>query len=300
MKRWALVLNERSGGANESIRPAIEAAFNVDGCDWIPVEIEEGETAATKLGQIPASEFDGIMVAGGDGTVMEAVNGIMRHDLEAPLAIVPTGTANFVARALEVPQAPTEAIAVALAGNVRKIDVGQCGDRYFALGVGLGLAERFVTATEEAEKRRLGPWAYLLNLVREVRSPRVEFIVEREDGRELHPRGVAMVVANAAGLGEGHTFSEEIKPDDGLLDLVVLDHIGPMNAVRLAVRAFRGNLTHDHTVTHRQWKEFTLHSRPAVPLQIDGDDVPQTLPLRFCVHHQRLGVFVKPQVGQIG
>lgn len=296
IKRWALILNERSGGANAHVRPAIEAAFRLDGCEWLPLEIGEGESASEKIGQLSSSDFDGLMVAGGDGTVMEAVNGLIRHGFDVPLGIVPTGTANFVARALEVPQVPTEAIAVAMAGSVRRIDVGQCGDRYFALGVGLGLAERFVTATEDAEKKRLGAWAYLLTLIREVRSPRIEFIVERADGREILRRGVAMVVANTAGLGDGHSFSEEVKPDDGLLDVVVLHHVGPIDAVRLAVRALRGNLTRDQAVTHHQWGEFTLHSRPPVPIQIDGDDVAQTLPLHIKVHPERLQVFVKPKL----
>lgn len=293
-KRWALILNERSGSANEHIRPAIEAAFRVGDCTWRPLEIGEGESAADKIGQADPADFDAVMVAGGDGTVMEAVNGLMRHGLEIPLGIVPTGTANFVARALDVPQAPTEAIAVALAGSIRRIDVGQCGERFFTLGVGLGLAERFVTATEDAEKKRLGPWAYLLSLIREVRSPRIEFVIERPDGREVHPHGVALVVANTAGLGEGHTFSDDVQPDDGLLDIVILHRIGPLNAVRLAVRALRGDLTRDHAVTHRQWGEFRLHSKPKVPIQIDGDDVAQTLPLDIKVHPQRLQVFVRP------
>jgi diacylglycerol kinase (ATP) len=296
VKRWALILNERSGSADEHVRPAIEAAFRMDGSEWFPVEIREGESAADKIGELRRESFDGLMVAGGDGTVMEAVNGVMRHRLRVPVGIVPTGTANFVARALEVPSETTEAIAVALAGSVRQIDVGQCGDRFFALGVGLGLAERFVTATEEAEKRRLGPWAYIVSLVREVRSPRVEFVLEGPDGRETHSQGVAMVVANAAGLGQGHSFAQEVQPDDGLLDVVILHRLGPISALRLAIRALRGNLTHDRVVTHRQWSEFTLHSRPRVPIQIDGDDVAQTLPLKVRVHPMGLSVFVKPNL----
>lgn len=292
VQKWALVLNERSGSADEHVRPAIEAALRADGREWTPVEVGEGESAASKLGALKGGDIDGILVAGGDGTVMEAVNGIMRHGLDVPIAIVPTGTANFVARALEVPQDPAEAIAIATAGTVRRIDVGQIGDRYFALGVGLGLAERFVTATEDAEKRRLGPWAYLLSLIREVRTPRTTFMLDTDLG-ELRFYGMAMVVANTAGLGKGHTLSDEVRPDDGLLDVVVLRRLGPIDAARLAVRALRGDLTRDEAVLHHQFKEFVLRSEPKVPIQIDGDEVAQELPLRVQVHPKGLQVMVR-------
>ncbi|AIE87043.1 Transcription regulator [Fimbriimonas ginsengisoli Gsoil 348] len=289
------MLNERSGGADEHVRPAIEAAMRSGGSDWFPVEVGEGESASEKICSLDRDSFDGLIVAGGDGTVMEAVNGLMRYRIDVPLAIVPTGTANFVARALDVPQDASEALAIAMAGSIRRIDIGQCGTRFFALGVGLGLAERFVTATEEGEKRRLGPWAYLLTLIREVRTPNAVFVLERPDGTKEQLEGVAMVVANAAGLGNGHAISREVLPDDGLLDVVILHRLSSIDACRLAIRALGGNLTRDRVVTHRQGREFTLHSRPKVPIQIDGDDVPQTLPLRVTIHPLSLSVFVRPK-----
>jgi YegS/Rv2252/BmrU family lipid kinase len=284
-----LILNERSGGANEDVRPTIEAALREVGDTFEDLTIEEGQTASACLATTE-QDYDRVLVAGGDGTVMEAVNGLMRREMDVPMAIVPTGTANFVARALEIPTDRDEAIQVALSGEGVRLDVGKCGDRYFVLGVGLGLAERFVTTTEDAEKRRLGPLAYLLTLMRELRTPRIRFEVAVEGEETVPLVGVALVVANAAGFGHGKAISEKVQGDDGRLDLVVLHRIGLRSAIRLAWRSLFGELTHDPEVTHRPLTACRVASRPAVPVQIDGDPVEQATPLDIAVLHKKLTI----------
>lgn len=287
-RRWLLILNERSGGANEDVRPDIESALAEAGDSFEDLLIEEGQNVGECL-RTTHQTYDRVLVAGGDGTVMEAVNGLMAREMDVPLAIVPTGTANFVARALEIPTDRDEALEVALNGEQARIDVGKCGERYFALGVGLGLAERFVTTTEDAEKKRLGPFAYILGLARELRMPVIRFEIDGEAGKR-EVRGVALVVANAAGFGEGKTVSEKVKSDDGQLDLVVLHRIDWPTALRLAWRSIFGEVTHDPAVSHWPLKQCRIGSVPQVPVQIDGDAVEQTTPLEFAIFHRKLTV----------
>lgn len=291
-RRWLLIFNERSGGANEDVRPEIEAALRETGDTFEDLLIEDGQSVGECLRSTDQS-YDRVLVAGGDGTVMEAVNGLMHREMDVPLAIVPTGTANFVARALEIPTERKEAIEIALSGEAKWIDVGKCGDRYFALGVGLGLAERFVTTTEDAEKKRLGPLAYILGLVRELRTPVIRFRIESEGCPAEDLPGVALVVANAAGFGDGKKISDEVRSDDGRLDLVVLHRIDWPTALRLAWRSLFGEVTDDPTVTHRPLTQCRIASTPQVPVQIDGDAVDQTTPLEFAVFHKKLPVIGK-------
>lgn len=288
-KRWLLILNERSGGATEDVRPEIEKALSEVGDSFEDLLIEEGQSVGACL-ETTKQTYDRVLVAGGDGTVMEAVNGLMRRKMDVPLAIVPTGTANFVARALTIPTEREEAIKVALQGEPARIDVGKCGDRYFVLGVGLGLAERFVTETEDAEKKRLGPLAYLMTLARELRTPRITFEIAEEGKAPTEIRGVALVVANSAGFGGGKSVSDEVKPDDGQLDWVVLHRVEWTSALRLAWRSLFGEVTDDPVVTHRPFTICRISSRPKVPVQIDGDAVEQTTPLDFAIFRRKLSV----------
>ena len=288
-KKWLLILNERSGGATEDVRPAIESAIAAAGDLFEDLTIEEGHSVGECLAAT-TQPYDRILIAGGDGTVMEAVNGLMHRGVDVPLSIIPTGTANLVARALEIPTDREDAMAVALGDESVRLDVGKCGDRYFALGVGLGLAERFVTSAEEGEKRRLGPAAYILSLIREIQAPRIRFEVAVDEKPATEYRGVALVVANTAGIGDGRKFSDEVKGSDGQLNLVVLHHIGWLSAMRLAWRALFGELTHDPEVTHIPFQTARIASRPEVPIQIDGDPVRQTTPLDIAVFHKKLTV----------
>ncbi|MGV3616968.1 MAG: diacylglycerol/lipid kinase family protein [Fimbriimonas sp.] len=292
-RRWLLILNERSGGAKEDVRPEIEGALTSAGDSFEDLTIEDGQSAGECLATTEQA-YDRVLIAGGDGTVMEAVNGLMRRGQDVPVAIVPTGTANFVARALEIPTDRAEAIKVALSDSTARLDVGKCGDQYFVLGVGLGLAERFVTTTEDSEKRRLGPLAYLLNLFKELRTPRIRFRFEAEGQAPDDLVGVALVVANSAGFGNGREVSDEVKGDDGQLDLVVLHRIAPLTALRLAFRSVFGEVTHDPVITHRPFKKARVSATPQVPVQIDGDAVEGTTPLEFAVFHRKLTVVREP------
>lgn len=295
-KRWLLILNERSGGAKEDVRPDIEAALTAAGDSFDDLLIEEGQSVGDCL-EATQQSYDHVLVAGGDGTVMEAVNGLMRKDMDVPLAIIPTGTANMVARSLQIPTDRSEAIEIAVKGEQGRIDVGKCGDQYFALGVGLGLAERFVTATEDSEKKRLGPLAYLMTLVRELRTPQVTFEIREEGQPSVEMRGVALVVMNSAGLGGGKALSDKVIDDDGHMDCVVLHRVEWATALRLAWRSLFGEVTDDQNVTHRPFSQGTISSRPAVPVQIDGDAVEQSTPLDFAVFHRKLSV-IRPTTAE--
>jgi diacylglycerol kinase family enzyme len=147
-----------------------------------------------------------------------------------------------------------------------------------------------VTTTEDAEKERLGPLAYLLNLAREMRTPQIQFEVTEDGKPPVKMNGVALVMANAAGFGEGKKVSDEVKSDDGRLDLVVLHRINWPTAMRLAWRSLFGEVTDDPVVTHRPVTRCQVSSQPQVPVQIDGDAVEQTTPLDFAVFHQKLTV----------
>ena len=135
---------------------------------------------------------------------MSVVNGIARAQNEGEtsdctLSIVPGGTANLVATALEIPIDIEEAAACAAGGKCeeRTIDLGRCEQYYFVLGVGVGLTERVISKTSSKEKETIGKLAYVKSMLEDL-GARPHGIRFKLDGRSSkRARGVAIVIANA-------------------------------------------------------------------------------------------------------
>ena len=163
-ERMTVILNPASGSAGEDLHAVVEQALRARGAEF---EIRETtpEIGGDQLAEAAVREgAEHIVACGGDGTVMAVVNGIGKTDEgrkpgvdpKVTMSIIPRGTANLLAAALEIPTDTEEAIAVAVAGEDHFIDLGRCCEYLFALGIGLGLTERFVAKSSAEEKEKLG------------------------------------------------------------------------------------------------------------------------------------------------
>lgn len=151
-----LIANPKATSTSRRVRDLLVRAFSGD------LNLEIAETGhrghATQLARQAADQaYDVVLTLGGDGTVNEAVNGLLAHgpsaDLPA-LAVLPIGSANVFARALGLPNDPISATRLVLdalrAGRHRTVGLGTADDRYFTFGGGLGLDAEVVRAVEEA------------------------------------------------------------------------------------------------------------------------------------------------------
>ena len=131
-----------------------------------------------------------IFACGGDGTIMKVVNDLARtlqennraaeSDESPVLSIVPGGTANLLAAALDIPHDVEKAIAIAVVGEDKILDLGRCGEHFFALGVGLGLTERLVSQATTDQKGTLGKAVYVLAMLKELGAKPVPFTLKRD------------------------------------------------------------------------------------------------------------------------
>jgi len=272
-----LVLNEKAG------------SFDPDFRDQFVAKVPDGKVGS--VDDISAEDWDLVIAAGGDGTVRQVVNGLLKSELDAALGIVPLGTANVIAHALGLPKDPKEALEIALGPEAQRLDVGLCHEEAFLLGCGLGLAERFVTHTGDEEKAHLGPIAYLKRLLAERDAPKVEFCIESSKG-VLRMQGVGLVVANLAQLGTQVKPVEDVSPVDGELGLIILKRARLIDLLRLGFRSLFGNAADDAALDYFSTSKCRISSEPKVPIQIDGDKVDQTSPFQFDLLPHRLAVKV--------
>ena len=113
-------------------------------------------------------DIDVLVVAGGDGTINEAINGLMMRERSPALGIIPIGTTNVLSRELRIPR-QADALARLLAdGRTRDIHVGRANGRYFSLMCGVGMDAHIVNRTSLRLKKRIGKLAYILQGLREL------------------------------------------------------------------------------------------------------------------------------------
>ena len=161
-----------------------------------------------------------IVVAGGDGSIGCAAEVAGRAGI--PLAVVPVGTANDFARALGIPQDPERAAVLAVAGtSTRRLDLGRIGERPFVNVASAGLSP-VAARSADGLKRSVGPLAYAAGALRAgLAADPIECRV-RCDGTEVY-EGPAWQVTVACGGGFGGGAEVESDPQDGILDVVVIE-----------------------------------------------------------------------------
>ncbi|QFZ73045.1 phosphatase PAP2 family protein [Streptomyces fagopyri] len=184
-----------------------------------------------------------VVVCGGDGTVRTVADALAGSGV--PLAVVPCGTGNLLARNLGLPLSPAEALEAALRGTSHPLDLGRIeGDdlpaTHFAAMSGAGLDAAMIEHTDERAKSAVGWPAYLLAGISTLRTPRMGLTI-RLDGAPAVRRTARMVlVANVGTVQGGLTLLPSARPDDGRLDLLVLDPRGPGGWLRAVGTLLRG------------------------------------------------------------
>ncbi|HVL83140.1 MAG TPA: diacylglycerol kinase family protein [Pseudonocardia sp.] len=257
----AVVANTRSGG-------------NTDPDRIIRLLTERGATVRRlTLDALDDPLGDGVerlVVAGGDGSLGVAARAAHRE--KVPLAVLPTGTANDFARALDLPRDLEQACALAAdpTAATRHREVGLFGDHPFVNAAAAGLSA-VASRRAEPHKPRLGPLAYAVGaLLAGATAPPLRCRV-RCDGTERFAGDVWQVVVGATGAFGGGSQIGGTRPDDGLLDVAVVP-AGPRVAlVRRAYGMRRGQLTEQADVPHHRGRKIEIDLPPGTPFNVDGD-----------------------------
>ncbi|MFC8897404.1 phosphatase PAP2 family protein [Streptomyces cinereoruber] len=237
----------------------------------------------------PVEPVDLVVVCGGDGTVRACADLVAGTGV--PLAIVPCGTGNLLARNLGLPVEPVAALREALSGRAVGLDVGRIrGDGLaptrFAVMAGAGFDAAMVRDASPRLKERLGWAAYVLSAARHLRDPRMRLSIRLDGGAPLERRARMVVIGNVGSLQGGLPLLPEARPDSGRLEVVLLDPRGVTGwlaaAGYLASRApgrSRASGTRERTAAHGALEYFGAtrvdlrFARPQ-PRELDGDVLP--------------------------
>lgn len=284
------ILNPKSGSAGDDFRQRVETELQKHDVEFEILETDPEKGGREVAAQAVQNGARHIVACGGDGTIMSVVNGVAREVAEGEdaggeidsrpiLSIIPGGTANLLAAALEIPTDLEKAVEIAVNGTDKTIDLGRCGDDFFALGLGLGLTEKLVSQASAQQKEKLGKMAYVVAMMREIGAKPVTFSFKLDKRASKRAKGVAIVVANSGTIGGKLHFAPRARMDDGYLDLCILHRFRIRDAFRLILRSILGNMPSDRAVSFYQAKRIEIRSNPPLDLQIDGEVVDMKTPL---------------------
>lgn len=231
-----------------------------------------------------ADGVDRILVAGGDGTLMEGVSGARRVLGEnlLPFSWVPVGTGNVVSGFLGLPHRVDPAIRLALGpGAIRRIDLAKIGDRCSVLRVSTGFEAEAAYRVTREDKDRLGILAYGISGLRSLRQTRpVEYMISLDGQPPILVEGImAFVTATGAltWINSLSVINEAIQPDDGLLYAGVLRPLNPGRLFNSFTNLFAGSgFPPESIIYFSARKRIVVDCKTPQPTQIDGDPLGTT------------------------
>lgn len=286
-KRALLLINPKARRGSESLDPLLDE-FRRGGLQ-VTVETFDALPELARDVVRLRHDHDLAIICGGDGSVSAAAVAVMESGL--PMGIIPLGTANDLARTLEIPLELDDAARVILAGKLRAIDVGTVNGHAFFNVASIGLSSDLAQKLDTNLKRRWGKLSYAVAAMK-VLSSASHFrarILEKDFSYTVETYQIA--VGNGVHYGGGNVVEESAEIDDGHLDLYSLEMTN-LWKLALLFPAFRSG-------RHGAWKEvrtarcreFDIETGREMPVNTDGEIVTST-PAHFKVHAKAVSVFV--------
>lgn len=232
-------------------------------------------------------DFDRVVLGGGDGTVNLALDALL--DVERPLGLLPLGTANDLARSLEIPPDLDKAVDIILSGNLRKVDIAYANGVSFINAIGMGLGPQMTREMDSETKSNWGVLAYPIGLLRAFREPRRFQAVIVADGREEEYDCVQITVANGINYGGGLTIVDDAKLDDGQLDVLIVHEQNRLNLLGSMDRMRSGRTRASDSMWHIRCSKLAITTDPVLDVTFDGELLSRT-PIECRVERHALTV----------
>lgn len=220
-----------------------------------------------------------VVVAGGDGSIHEAVNGLLRSKSRAAFGVVPTGTGNDFAKACDIPldwehAARLLADRIAARATPRKIDAGRFNDRFFANGAGVGFDAK-VTRIAQSMRLPIGDLVYLLAIFKTmaggIASPKLRIIADDYvwDG----PLTLA-TVSNGPWVGGMFHIAPGADNSDNILQLLIAKPVTRRRILTLLPKLMNGEHLQEAEIIHRPVTRLTIKAELPIASHLDGEVQP--------------------------
>ena len=292
-KRAAVIYNPTKFDDLSLLRRRVAAEVRAAG--WRPtvwLETTPDDPGRSMARRALEAGVDLVMVAGGDGTV-RAVSSELAGT-EMPMALIPAGTGNLLARNLSVPLDTDAAIRLALHGRLQAIDMVTCafddGQERFVVMAGMGLDAQIMESTDSGLKKVIRSGAYAVAAVQNAVPDPFTATITLDDAPPVRRQMVMALMGNVGTITAGMTLFPRATPSDGLVDLLLASPGKVVDWARLGAQILTRQEMEGFTLT-RARKVLIEADRP-VPFELDGDTAGSTRTLRAEVDHGALRIVV--------
>ncbi len=291
LRRVLVIHNPVAGWRKRRRLKAALAAMSAQGL-VSELVLTNGPGDAACLAQAVEPELDAVFVAGGDGTINEAINGLLGCGRPPPpLGVLPLGTANVLANELGLPEDPVAAAAVLAQGRVMPVRLGRANGRYFVMMAGIGFDARIVAFLDRRLKRGLGKGAYAVEMLRRLAVDRPYRLRAEIDGRPVEAG--SLIVANGHFYGGRFVLAPQARLTEPRLHVCVFERPGRWATARYVLATGLGRLHRlgDYRVIPAE--RITVDGLPGEPVQADGELI-TGLPVEIGMAPIPLPVLVPP------
>jgi YegS/Rv2252/BmrU family lipid kinase len=284
----AILVNPSSaGGKPLKLLPRVEQVLDERRVEF-RVQHTKGLEHGTEQALLAVEAGELPVVMSGDG-LLGSVGGAMAGS-ETPLGIIPGGRGNDLARVLGIPNEPEAAVEVILAGQTRKIDVGQANDKRFLGIVSVGFDSEANRLANETKFLR-GSLVYAYAGVRTLLGWKPARFTIRVDDERTRLTGYSISVANSSCFGGGMYVAPDAELDDGLFDVVSVGDVSKLQFLSNLPKVFKGTHVEKDEVRVFRAQHLELSASRPFPVYADGEHLTD-LPAALRVLPRALNVLV--------
>ena len=292
MKRARIIYNPTSG--REAIKKNLPDVLEIlENAGYeTSAHATTGEGDAIEAAKLAVERrYDLVVAAGGDGTINEVVNGMAEQEYRPKLGIIPVGTTNDFARALQIPRDIVAAAEIIAKGDRIPIDIGRMNEKYFInIGGGGSLTELTYDVPSKL-KTVLGQLAYYLRGIEMLPSLKATNMTIEYDGKLFEGESMLFLVGLTNSIGGFEKLSPSSSINDGMFTLLILKKTNLADFIRIASLALRGEHINDPKVVYTKANRIKVHSDEKVLLNLDGE-FGGVLPAEFVNLYRHFEVFV--------
>lgn len=218
--------------------------------------------------------YDYVLIAGGDGTVDNVINHMKEGNIDLPIGILPTGTANDFAKFIGMPHDVEEACERILNSSARSLDIGKINNKYFVNVASTGLFTDVSQKTDVNLKNTIGKLAYYIKGIEQLPSFRSLKINVQSKDYEFHGDMYLMLVFNGQTAGN-LKLAYKSSVEDGLLDVIIIKASMIKDIVALFIKMIKGeHLEGSNALIYFKTDRLSIECHEDIVTDIDGERGP--------------------------
>ena len=280
-KKVLVLINPNSGKKNS--KESVLDALNVFSANNYQMEIylSQKQMDVTRYIEENGERFDVVAVFGGDGTLNEATNGLMKLKYKPVISYFPTGTMNDFGTNFGLTNDMKQCANIACAGHIESFDVGKMNSRYFNYVAGFGAFCNVSYETKQELKKQIGNLAYIIKALHEIPNLHPYHVKMNLDGKVFEKDLMFGLIINGnrvAGFEMVEQADNTFK--DGLFDIILVEHTpNPLELYNYPLGVLHPELNMKY-VERYQAKSIIIESQEKLAWTLDGEEGEETLVAR--------------------